>query len=72
MKDVPKAEEGVFAMTAPDEIVAFMPKRPEIKHGMTAAYYAPRQDIVGMPEKKRFENEEAYHAGTHHITRTLA
>jgi antirestriction protein ArdC len=66
LKDVPKAEEGAFVATEAVEIVAKMPQPPVIKHGMTAAYYAPRQDIVGMPEKKRFENEEAYHAALFH------
>lgn len=66
LKDVPKADEGVFAMTEAAEIVAGMSQPPVIKHGMTAAYYASRQDIVGMPEKKRFDTEDAYHAALFH------
>jgi antirestriction protein ArdC len=33
---------------------------------MTQAYYAPRSDIVGMPEVKRFKTEVAYHASLFH------
>ena len=66
LKNVPKADESVFAPTAPGEIVAGMPQPPVLKHGMTKAYYSPSQDIVGMPEKKHFETEDAYHATLFH------
>ena len=33
---------------------------------MTQAYYAPRQDMVGMPERKRFTTEDGYHATLFH------
>ena len=54
------------APTKPDEIVAFMPKRPEIKHGMSKAFYSPREDIVAMPDRARFENEAGYFATLFH------
>ena len=66
LKNVPEPDETNFVATDAVDIVSNMPDRPVIKHGMTAAYYAPRQDIVGMPEKKRFENEEAYHSALFH------
>lgn len=66
LKNVPAADEATFVMTEAAEIVANMPQAPAIKHGMTAAYYAPRQDIVGMPDAKRFKTEEAYHASLFH------
>ena len=59
-------ETPLSAPTKPDEIVAFMPKRPEIKHGMTKAFYSPREDIVAMPERARFENEAGYFATLFH------
>jgi antirestriction protein ArdC len=49
-----------------EEIVANMPQPPAIKHGMTRAYYSPSNDIVGMPEPKRFDTGDAYHATLFH------
>jgi len=66
LKNVPVADEAAFTVTDAAEIVANMPQSPVIKHGMTMAYYAPRQDIVGMPERKRFKTEDGYHATLFH------
>lgn len=62
----PVAETPLSAPTKPDEIIAFMPMRPEIKHGMTKAYYSPDADIVAMPDRARFENESGYYATLFH------
>ena len=36
-------------------------KIPEIKHGlMDSAYYAPNKDLVVMPTKERFDQEQFY------------
>lgn len=68
LKNIPaKADETpLSAPTKPEEIVAFMPKRPEIKHGMSKAFYSPREDIVAMPDRARFENEAGYFATLFH------
>ena len=66
LKNVPDPDEVNFVATEAAEIVAKMPQPPVIKHGMTQAYYAPRQDIVGMPDAKRFKTEETYHASLFH------
>ncbi|MDE2102165.1 MAG: DUF1738 domain-containing protein [Patescibacteria group bacterium] len=66
LKNVPAADESAFAMTGAAEIVAHMPQAPVIKHGMTAAYYSPREDTVGMPDAKRFRTEDGYHATLFH------
>lgn len=66
LKNVPIADETSFAITGAAEIVAKMPQRPHIKHGMTRAYYSPREDLVGMPEPKRFKTEDGYHATLFH------
>jgi antirestriction protein ArdC len=50
----------------PDEIVAHMPRRPEIKHGMARAFYSPREDYVGLPLRERFERADGYHATLFH------
>jgi len=61
LKDVAApVESPLSAPTKPEEIVAFMPRRPEIKHGLTRAYYSPAEDIVAMPNRERFENEAGY------------
>jgi antirestriction protein ArdC len=46
--------------TKPDEIIAAMPQRPEIKHGMAKAFYSPSADNVAMPNRERFETEAGY------------
>ncbi len=59
-------EKYVNGFIKPDEIVAQMPQRPDIKHGMTRAFYSPREDCVSMPARERFERAEAYYATLFH------
>jgi antirestriction protein ArdC len=66
LKNVPVVEESAFAVTEAREIVAKMPQPPIIKHGMSHAYYTPVNDMVGMPELKRFDTEDSYHASLFH------
>lgn len=56
-------ENGI---SKPEDIVANMPQRPEIKHGMTHAYYSPREDCVGLPPRERFERTEDYYSTVFH------
>lgn len=63
---MPPVEIPLNAPTKPEEIVAFMPKRPEIKHGMRKAFYSPTADIIAMPHRARFENEAGYYAVLFH------
>lgn len=49
-KPIPEAEA----------IVASMPKRPDIRHGLDRAFYSPSGDYVGMPDKGAFESSESY------------
>lgn len=58
--------EPVNGILKPDEIVAHMPQRPEIKHGMRRAFYSPREDCVGLPVRERFERAEGYYATLFH------
>ena len=66
LKNVPITDETAFAVTKPAEIVAKMPQRPAIKHGMAHAFYSPPDDTVGMPERKRFNTDDSYHATLYH------
>jgi antirestriction protein ArdC len=66
LKNAPEADESAFTATEAAEIVANMPQPPVIQHGMTHAYYAPRQDTVGMPDARRFRTEDGYHATLFH------
>ena len=54
LKNVPKADDSAFIQTMPPEIVANMPQRPVIKHGMAMASYSPVSDLVNMPDHARF------------------
>jgi antirestriction protein ArdC len=66
LKNMPTTDETAFAVRIPAEIVAGMPQPPAVKHGMTEAFYSPSNDTVGMPERKRFETEDGYHASLFH------
>lgn len=66
LKNMPAADETAFAVTKPAEIVANMPQPPVVKHGMMQASYSPVTDTVGMPEPKRFDTEDSYHATLFH------
>jgi antirestriction protein ArdC len=43
-----------------------MPQPPILKHGMTHAYYSPKEDCVGLPPRERFERTEGYYATVFH------
>jgi len=66
LKNIPAEDTSAFVSTEAAEIVASMPQSPVIKHGMARAYYSPVNDTVGMPERKRFDTEDAYHATIFH------
>ncbi len=66
LKNIPPADDAAFAATKPAEIVLNMPQRPVIKHGMTAAYYSPVNDSIGMPDSNRFKSVDHYHATLFH------
>ena len=59
-------EAPVNGIIKPEEIVANMPQPPVIKHGMTRAYYSPREDCVGLPPRERFERMEDYYSTIFH------
>lgn len=60
------AVDGAPPPLKPAEIVAAMPDPPAIKHGLTQAFYAPRDDSVGMPNRERFESDDSYFATLFH------
>jgi antirestriction protein ArdC len=66
LKNIPAEDTSSFVATEAAEIVAGMPQQPTLKHGMTHAFYLPSSDTVGMPERKRFDTEDAYHATLFH------
>jgi antirestriction protein ArdC len=51
---------------AAENIVAAMPKRPEIKHGLDRAFYSPAADFVGMPNPEQFKSTEDYYSVLFH------
>jgi len=66
LQHLPPPDESAFIPTVPSELVANMPQRPIIKHGMAAAYYSPTQDLVGMPDRQRFETNDHYYGTLFH------
>jgi len=59
-------ESDGFTATKPAEILERMPLPPLIRHGMTAAYYSPTEDAIGMPAQARFHSEEGYFSTLFH------
>jgi antirestriction protein ArdC len=66
LKNIPPADNTAFIPTLPAELVANMPQRPVIKHGMTMAAYSPATDVVNMPDQVRFESADHYYATLFH------
>jgi len=66
LKNIPPADESAFIQTLPAELVANMPQRPVIKHGMNMASYSPASDVVNMPDRARFQSEDHYYATLFH------
>ena len=66
LKNIPPADDTAFIQTLPAELVANMPRRPVIKHGMAMASYSPASDVVNMPDRACFESEDHYHATLFH------
>jgi antirestriction protein ArdC len=66
LKNIPPADNTAFIQTLPAELVANMPQRPVIKHGMAMAAYSPVSDVVNMPDPARFKSEDHYYATLFH------
>ena len=60
------AETPATVSTPAEDIIALMPKRPEIKYGMTKAYYSPGVDIIAMPDRARFDSEAQFYSTIYH------
>ena len=59
-------QNGSFQSIEPASLMAKMPAPPAIKHGMTMASYSPSEDCILMPDRQRFDGEEAYYATLFH------
>ncbi|HEY5298597.1 MAG TPA: zincin-like metallopeptidase domain-containing protein [Verrucomicrobiae bacterium] len=67
LKNIPApVQTPLNAPTKPEEIIAAMPMPPEIKHGMSKAFYSPSADIVAMPDRAQFEKDAGYFATLFH------
>ena len=44
-----------------EQIVAAMPRRPAVRHGLERAFYDPSGDSVGMPAPERFDRPADYY-----------
>ena len=59
-------EDPPIVPAKPAEVAANMPQPPALKHGMAKAFYSLSDDIVWMPPRSRFENEDGYFATLFH------
>lgn len=60
------AETPFTPIQAAEEIIAAMPRLPEIRHSGSRAYYRPACDFVNMPPRKTFHHEEGYYCTLFH------
>lgn len=49
-----------------EDIIAAMPRRPEIRHSGSRAYYKPTCDLVNIPPRETFHQEEEYYCTLFH------
>ena len=49
-----------------EQMVAAMPKRPDIHHNGARASYSPSLDAISMPEARLFESSEGYYSTLFH------
>ncbi|MCA9178403.1 MAG: DUF1738 domain-containing protein [Planctomycetales bacterium] len=49
-----------------EQVVAAMPRRPDLKHDADGAFYRPSEDCVHMPPQERFHSSEEYYATLFH------
>lgn len=54
------------SISACEDIVSNMPKRPVVKFKEHRAYYDPLKDFINMPKQKSFESDEAYYSTLFH------
>ena len=67
LKNIPaSAPTPATVNTTAEDIIAFMPKRPEIKYGMAKAFYSPGVDIIAMPDRARFDSEAHFFSTIYH------
>jgi antirestriction protein ArdC len=66
LKNIPAVETPAGAPALPESIIANMPQRPEIRHGMRKAFYSPAEDIVAMPDRARFDGAAEYYSTLFH------
>ena len=67
LKETPTPAETPLGTPAkPEEIIANMPTPPEIKYGMRRAFYSPREDMIGMPDREQFDSEAHFYSALYH------
>lgn len=64
--ELPQVSREHSPIETAETIVAAMPKKPEIKHGMARAYYSPSGDFIGMPAPDQFKTGEEYYSTLFH------
>ena len=59
-------EKAPQVVTPADQIVANYTQKPTINHGMSAAFYRPIEDVVGMPDQNKFTSTTEYYSTLFH------
>lgn len=69
----PPTEEQVFNPFTPiqqaEQILEYMPLKPDIRYGGNRAYYSPQLDYIQLPPREAFHSsEEFYNTAFHELT----
>lgn len=49
-----------------EKIIESMANKPRIEHGQVGAWYMPRRDLIGVPNREDFKTEQNYYATLFH------
>ena len=62
----PHQESVSDSIAKAETIVAGMPQRPAIRHGMRKAFYTVHDDTISLPSEKDFQSSANYYAALFH------
>lgn len=66
VNDLEAGNDDVEESISAETIIKEMENKPKIEHKASKAFYAPKEDYINMPQKRRFKDTESYYATLFH------